>query len=79
MQYLLCPRCKFRVPVNRHLCTTCGKKMPSLNPPRAVNTDALSESAKPGKSSFWQQFLGIAAPDQERPEAGHDGAALGET
>lgn len=78
MQYLLCPRCKFRVPANRHLCTTCGNRIP--DPPRAVNSDRLgSGGEKLQKIGFWQQFLGITSPEQERKEAGHDGAALGET
>jgi len=31
MQYFLCPRCQFRVPANKHICQTCGYKIPSAS------------------------------------------------
>lgn len=32
MQYLLCPRCQFKMPANKHICQTCGFKIPSVAP-----------------------------------------------
>lgn len=29
MQYFLCPRCQFKSPANKHICQTCGYKLPS--------------------------------------------------
>lgn len=29
MQYILCPRCQFKMPANKHICQTCGMKIPT--------------------------------------------------
>jgi hypothetical protein len=31
MQYFLCPKCQFKVPANKHICQTCGYKIPSAS------------------------------------------------
>lgn len=79
MQYLLCPRCKFRVPSNRQLCSTCGNKIAAVNAPRAVNSDQLASTDVAQKQGFWHQWLGLAGTEQEHKDSGHDGPALGET
>jgi hypothetical protein len=30
MQYILCPRCQFKVPATKHMCQTCGYNLPSV-------------------------------------------------
>lgn len=62
MQYILCPRCKFRVPLQKHICTTCGYVVPSLTPAKAV-TDELGSKAQ--KNGFWRQVLGLTSAVEE--------------
>lgn len=66
MQYVLCSKCRFRVPLNKHICATCGTKMPSLQAiKKATDADVASKSQK---SSFWAQFFGLAPqPEKQEP------------
>jgi hypothetical protein len=64
MQYILCSRCKFRVPLNKHVCTTCGLTIPPLHAPKAV-PDELGPKVQ--KNTFWRTFLGLSAPVEEKP------------
>ncbi len=77
MQYLLCPRCQFKVQVTRHLCATCGYKIPSTNPPKAINSAELVSGQSLQKSSLWQ-VLGLVPHAKGAKEAGRDEPALGE-
>ena len=54
MQYILCPRCQFRVPANKHLCQTCGNKMPSG---ASTNGGTVSERGK--LSNPFAKMLGM--------------------
>jgi hypothetical protein len=76
MQYVLCSQCKFRVPLNKHICATCGHTMPSLQAIKsAVKADeAASKSQKIG---FWQQFFGLGTPQQDTKEPAKEEPALG--
>ena len=76
MQYVLCSKCKFRVPLNKHLCATCGTAMPSLQAIKnAVKADeAASKSQKFG---FWQQFFGVGQPERDNKEPQTEEPALG--
>lgn len=75
MQYILCTRCKFRVPLNKHVCTTCGFTIPSLHAPKAVS-DELGPKVQ--KNTFWRTFLGLNEPVEEKPsEPAAEEPALG--
>ena len=51
--------------------------MPSLNPPRALNSDEMS-GGDAQRTTFWQQFFGLPNAGKEAKETGPDGPALGE-
>jgi hypothetical protein len=63
MQYVLCPRCRFRVPMNKHICTTCGFEVPSSRGPQ--NQEKAPEKKEARTGSFWQQFFGLPSPVEE--------------
>ena len=44
MQYFLCPRCQFRVPANKHICQTCGKKFAPAAPASGGTTGTASRA-----------------------------------
>lgn len=76
MPYIICPRCRFRVPQNKHMCTTCGFVIPSPETTRAV-TDTLGPQPKTQRSGFWRKFLGLEQPDDDHKEPGAEEPALG--
>ncbi|GEM_PF-456526 len=78
MQYVICPRCKFKVPLHRHLCTTCGYKLPSLEDARKASGAAQTGNGRAARAGLWQQFLGLAGAEAKHPEPKHEGTALGE-
>jgi len=75
MQYILCPRCKFKVPLTRHMCTTCGFVLTVPAGQRAVN-DQLGANPKVQKGGFWQKFFGLEAPSDDHKEPGQEEPAL---
>lgn len=48
MQYLLCPRCQFKIPANEHICQTCGLKIPSVS--EVKTSDKAGEGATKARS-----------------------------
>jgi predicted amidophosphoribosyltransferase len=40
MNFYLCPRCQFRIPSNKYLCSTCGLKITPVH----ETHDAIQES-----------------------------------
>lgn len=76
MQYILCPRCKFKIQVNRHVCNTCGFDLAELRAKAAVN-DELGSKTKVQKAGFWHKFFGIQPPPEEQKDPGHEEPALG--
>ena len=75
MQYILCPRCKFKIAVNRHICNTCGFDLAELRARAAVN-DGLGSKTKAQKNGFWQKFLGIEPPPEDTKDPGKEEPAL---
>jgi hypothetical protein len=69
MQYYLCPRCKFRVAQNKHVCNTCGLNIAAYN--STVSGDESAEQAKPASKSVWSKVLGLDGrrkdSQQEKP------------
>ncbi len=65
MQYILCPRCSFKVPLKKHLCITCGYVLPKVSP--AVNDEP---AAKAQRSKLWQMIGNIVRETEpsNRPE-----------
>ena len=76
MQYILCPRCKFKVPLTRHMCTTCGFGLAAPPSKLSVN-DQLGVSPKSQKGGFWQKFFGLEVPSEEQQEPAQEEPALG--
>jgi hypothetical protein len=73
MQYYLCPRCQFRVAINKNVCHTCGFSMSSLK--NSQNNAEQSSTAEPTtKTAVWAKFLGLSGP---RKETGKEKPALG--
>ena len=67
MQYVLCPRCQFKVPVNKHLCSTCGFVMPVVHP--GEQTSGRSTVViSPNKQGFWATLFGVQEPASEDNE-----------
>ena len=77
MQYILCPRCQFRVALNRHLCGTCGLEMPSLKQLQS-NAKNCAHESQVKKSKFWNTLLGLSSskPVPSGAEHGHEEPAL---
>lgn len=71
MQYVLCPRCKFKVPANKHLCSTCGYVMPVFQ-----SSDVVSRSTviiSPGKQQgFWATLFGVGEQPKEEEQQDQD-------
>lgn len=72
MHYYFCPRCNFRMMAAKHLCPTCGYKIPRQTKKTKINNEAL---AKP-INSFWSKLIKWdfaastveqAEPTQEKP------------
>ncbi|MBY0359436.1 MAG: hypothetical protein K2W82_15645 [Candidatus Obscuribacterales bacterium] len=78
MQFQLCPRCKFRAPANKAVCSTCGysfaaarrkaaaaEKQPEALPPPISNLRRVQadNSTLSTPTSIWRNFLGLN-PDQ---------------
>jgi hypothetical protein len=75
MQYVLCSKCKFRVPLNKHICATCGNTMPSMQAIKnAVKADVAASKSQ--KTGFWATFFGLA-PQQDSKEPATEEPALG--
>lgn len=64
MQYFLCPRCQFRIPGNKHICSTCGYVIPSASSTRGVTQESKDQPAKTSKTAFWSKFLGLGTPEK---------------
>jgi hypothetical protein len=71
MQYYLCPRCKFRVAQNKHVCHTCGLNIASLNSTAGGEQDTAN--AKPVTKNVWAKVLGL---DGRRKESAQEKPAL---
>lgn len=76
MHYMLCPRCKFRVALNKHMCSTCGYVVPPPSSVRAVS-DELGPMPKAQKGGFWAKFFGLEPQVDEHTEPPHEEPALG--
>ncbi len=79
MQYLLCPRCKFRVAANRHMCATCGYSMPLAANPRVSDTrreTSDTDGSGTQKGSFWRTFLGLEPPIDDKSEKSQEEATV---
>lgn len=67
MHYLLCPRCQFKMPARKHMCSTCGYELPvEEKAPEASNQST-------SKGSVWAKFLGYG---EKRTEQGQEKPAL---
>ncbi len=55
MQYILCPRCQFKAPLNKHICATCGGSLPTAG---ELISKSQSEVLNEKKPSLWQKVLG---------------------
>ncbi len=67
MLYYLCSRCQFRIQANKHICPTCGYKVPATKPEE-------SEAKAAPRASSWMRMLGLA----EKKDASHEKPALAE-
>lgn len=77
MHYILCPRCHFRVALNKHLCSTCGYNLSTANNARGVNEE-LGQGAKAKRGdNFWAKFFGLEPPDDDRKDPTKEEPALG--
>lgn len=78
MQYLLCPRCQFRVALNRHICGTCGLAMPSLKQLQG-EAEIIAQASQAKKGKLWSSFFGLTPRGSSIPnsEHGHEEPALG--
>lgn len=47
MHYILCPRCQFKVPANKHICQTCGFRIPSAAPAGGSNVQSSNKIGNP--------------------------------
>lgn len=63
MLYYLCSRCQFRVPANKHVCPTCGNKLPAPQ-----KSSEAEKQAPATKTSMWARFLGLDAGKQQEQE-----------
>ena len=71
MQYYLCPRCKFRVAQNKHVCNTCGLDIAAYN--STICSEQEPSNAKPATKNVWAKVLGL---DGRRKESGQEKPAL---
>lgn len=64
MQYILCPRCQFKVPANKHMCQTCGYALPSAS---NASTGGGSNLERGKLSNPFAKMLGLnnSAKQQE--------------
>lgn len=69
MLYYLCPRCQFKIQANKHVCSTCGYKMPATS--ASKDDDVQSNQSK---ANVWLKMLGLNAGDKNEP--GHEKPAL---
>ncbi len=68
MQYLVCPRCHFRAPFNKHICTTCGYNFPPVANAKQTGKAPQAAAGKAQQNSWWQQFLGLNNTTEESPK-----------
>lgn len=71
MQYYLCPRCKFRVAQNKHVCNTCGLNIAAYT--STISGDESAAQSKPASKSVWAKVLGM---DGRRKDSQHEKPAL---
>ena len=64
MQYILCPRCQFRVAENKKVCTTCGFNFATLKQAQSAEE---STTAPKTKTALWSKVLGLS---KEKPALG---------
>ena len=68
MQYYLCPRCQFRVPAKKNVCTTCGF---DITPLKNAQPDQQTDKSRP---TIWSRLVGGGKqkeqPSQEKPALG---------
>ncbi len=67
MLYYLCSRCQFKIQANKHICPTCGYKVPVQKPEQS------DEHSAP-RANAWLKMLGMG----EKKEASHEKPALAE-
>jgi hypothetical protein len=73
MQYYLCPRCKFKIAANKHVCTTCGLNVSAYN--STVGGEQTDKDAKPAKSNVWARMMRLDSRPSK--ESGQEKPALG--
>lgn len=71
MQYYLCPRCKFRVAQNKHVCNTCGLNIAAYN--STIGGDQGSEQTKPASKNPFAKMLRF---EGRQKESGQEKPAL---
>lgn len=71
MQYYLCPRCKFRIAQNKHVCQTCGLNIAAYN--STVGGDQSAQPSKAPSKNVWAKVLGL---DGRQKESGQEKPAL---
>ncbi len=72
MQYYLCPRCKFKVAQNKHVCNTCGLNVAVYN--STISGEQDTAQVKPATKNVWAKVLGL---DGRQKESGQEKPALG--
>lgn len=81
MQYYFCPRCKFRmIGAKRHICPTCGYKLPRVE--QAVDTATTDTGERRARrtaitAGFWSKlFKWEIAADNDSMESTQEKPAL---
>ncbi len=74
MQYVLCPRCKFKVPVNKHLCSTCGYVMPVYQGASDTRSTVVISPEK--QQGFWATLFGVAEESKDESQDQDSNAAI---
>ena len=72
MHYYLCPRCKFRVAINKHVCPTCGYSFPSSK----SGKDGGESETKSAKGGFFSKLF-HSSESAEQKESAKENPALG--
>lgn len=80
MLYQICPRCKFRVALNKHICSTCGAAVPCKKEleEAALQKEQEMQAAR-GQKGFWKSLFSPAQARAEKSEPIHEERALGKT
>ncbi len=78
MQYVLCPRCKFKVPANKHLCSTCGYVMPVYpgGAELAGRSTVVISPTQTKPQGFWATLFGVAEQEQPKDDSQDQDSAL---